>query len=299
MDWFLDLRAHSHGGPVGTLKITDGHKVFPDATALLADIAGRDVFLMAHGYNVNRPHGTAALSEFKSKLQAGIGTGPVFIGILWPGDCILPIFIDYVWEGSEAEESGQLVGEFVRDRLAAVSGTITFASHSLGARVVLNAVQTLANAANAPRVRNLILFAGAIEDDTLLNEFNAAANQVDRISIVYSLEDHVLALAYPAGNLIGGLIERDDPNLKAALGRLGPTAAWPGKILANPRLPDDWDYGHTDYMSTDPIPGDYPLPVTVPDPSSPPPATGAPLPSTDDWKPCWSAAFAATRWHLP
>jgi hypothetical protein len=299
MDWFLDLRAHSHGGPVGTLKITDGAKVFPDASALLADIAGRDVFLMAHGYNVNRPHGTAALNSFKAKLQVGIGTGPVFIGILWPGDCILPIFIDYVWEGSEAETSGQLVGEFVRDTLAATAATITFASHSLGARVVLNAVQTLANASNAPRVRNLILFAGAIEDDTLLNEFNAAANQVDRISVVYSLQDHVLALAYPAGNLIGGLIERDDPNLKAALGRLGPTAAWPGKILANPRLPDAWDYGHTDYTSTTFIPGDFPLPVTIPDPSTPLPPDGCPPAAGDKWKPCWSPALAATRWLLP
>lgn len=294
MDWFIDLRAWGHGGPVGSLKISDGTRFFNDATALLNDIRGRDVFLMAHGYNVNRDHGTKSLTQWKSKLK--IGTQPVFIGVLWPGDCVLPIFIDYVWEGSEAEKSGTMLGEFVRDNFGS-AGSLTFASHSLGARVVLQAIQTLADSA---RVRNLILLAAAIEDDTLLHEFNNAANKVDRISVVYSLEDHVLQLAYPGGNLIGGLIERGDPNIKAALGRLGPNAAWPGKIIPNPRLPTIWNYGHTDYMTTDPVIGDYGLPITLYDPSTKTaPPDGTPATMGGSWKPCWSPAYAATRWLLP
>ena len=297
MDWFLDLRAWGHGGPVGTLKVSDGTKFYADARALLDDIRGRDVFLMAHGYNVNREHGTKSLGQWKSKLQFGIGTNAVFIGVLWPGDCVLPIFIDYVWEGSEAEKSGTMLGEFVRDNFG-FAASLTFASHSLGARVVLQAIQTLAD---SNRVRNLILMAAAIEDDTLLREFNAAANKVDRVSVVYSLEDHVLQLAYPGGNLIGGLIERGDPNVKAALGRLGPSEPWPGKIIPNPRLPSFWDYGHTDYMTTDPVPGDFALPVFVPDPSlsSLPSGMVPAMAPGDSWKPCWSPGYAATRWLLP
>jgi Alpha/beta hydrolase of unknown function (DUF900) len=295
MNWFLDLRAWGHGGPVGTLKVSDGTKFYSDASALLADVRGRDVFLMAHGYNVDREHGTESLNQWKSKLQ--IGSQPVFIGVLWPGDCVLPIFIDYVWEGSEAEKSGTMLGEFVRDNLS-IAASLTFASHSLGARVVLEAIQNLGA---SQRVRNLILLAGAIEDDTLLHEFNGAANKVDRISIVYSLEDHVLQLAYPGGNLIGGLIERGDPNVKAALGRLGPSAPWPGKILLNPRLPSLWNYGHTDYMTTDPVVGDFTQPVNVPDPNTATLPAGM-LPAMapgDTWKPCWSPGYASTRWLLP
>jgi hypothetical protein len=295
MNWFLDLRAWGHGGPVGTLKVSDGTRFYADASDLLNDIRGRDVFLMAHGYNVNREHGTHSLNQWKSKLE--VKAQPVFIGVLWPGDCVLPIFIDYVWEGSEAEKSGTLLGEFVRDNFA-IAASLTFASHSLGARVVLQAIQTLAD---SDRVKNLILLAAAIEDDTLLREFNRAAQKVDRISVVYSLEDHVLQLAYPGGNLIGGLIERGNPNVKAALGRLGPSAPWAGKILPNPRLPSYWKYGHTDYMTTNPVTGDFTLPVNVPDPSiSAYPSGMVPALAPDPaWKPCWSPAYAATRWLLP
>ena len=296
MEWFLDLRAQSRGGPVGTLKVSDGTTFYPDASDLLNEVRGRDVILMAHGYNVNREHGTASLTQWKAKLLGGIGTGPVFIGVLWPGDCVLPIFIDYVWEGSEAEKSGTMLGEFVRENFGA-AGSLTFASHSLGARVVLQAVQTF-GVKNETRVRNLILLAPAIEDDTLLHEFNGAAVQIDRISVVYSMEDHVLQLAYPAGNLLGGLIERGDPNVKAALGRLGPSAGWPGKIVANPRLPDAWNYGHTDYMTMDVVALSYsPSAAGIPDPTTT--ALPAGTPAGAEWKPCWSAAFAASRWLLP
>ncbi len=280
---------------MGTLKVGDGTKFFKDASGLLDDIRGREVFLMAHGYNVNRDHGTRSLTQWKTKLK--IAPAPVFIGVLWPGDCILPVFIDYVWEGSEAEKSGTMLGEFVRDNFG-FAASLSFASHSLGARVVLQAIQTLAD---SERVRNLVLFAAAIEDDTLLREFNGAANKVDRISIVYSLEDHVLQLAYPAGNLIGGLIERGDPNVKAALGRLGPSAPWAGKILPNPRLPSYWKFGHTDYMTTNAVEGDFLRPVNVPDPSIQELPTGmVPVMAPgDSWKPCWAPGYAATRWLIP
>ena len=294
MDWFLDLRAWGRGGPVGTLKVSDGTKFYADANGLLNDIRGRDVFLMAHGYHVDRENGTRSLIQWKSKLE--IDAQPVFIGVLWPGDCVLPIFIDYVWEGSEAEKSGTMLGEFVRDNFG-FAASLTFGSHSLGARVVLQAIQTLAD---SNRVRNLILLAAAIEDDTLLHEFNGAAKKVDRVSIVYSLEDHVLQLAYPAGNLIGGLIERGDPNVKAALGRLGPSVPM-ANIVPNPRLPSFWKYGHTDYMPTNPVAESFTLPVKVPDPNiqALPSGMVPTMAPGDTWKPCWSSGYAATRWLLP
>jgi len=296
MDWFIDLRAWGRGGPIGTLKLSDGTRFYPDPSPFLSAISGRDLFFMTHGYNVDRQHGTDSLTQWKSKLK--IDANCVFVGILWPGDSVLPIFIDYVWEGSEAMMSGTMVGKFVRDSLDS-AGSLTFASHSLGARVVLQAIQTFAG---FRRVRNLIMFAAAIEDDTLFHEFNEAANNVDRISVVYSLEDHVLELAYPGGNLIGGLIERGDPNVKAALGRLGPNAPWPGKIIPNPRLPSSWEYGHTDYMTSGAAIGDFTIPVSIPDPSAvapPPGMVPAAVEGDDTWKPCWSPAFAASRWLLP
>jgi hypothetical protein len=295
MDWFLDLRAWGSGGPVGTLKVSDGTKFYQDASSLLNAVRGRDVFLMAHGYHVDRARGIQSLSAWKSTLE--IDAEPLFIGVLWPGDCVLPIFIDYVWEGSEAEKSGTMLGEFVRDSFG-FAASLTFASHSLGARVVLQAIQTLAD---SDRVKNLILLAAAIEDDTLMREFSGAAKKVDRISVVYSFEDHVLQLAYPAGNLIGGLVERGDPNVKAALGRLGPSAPM-ANIVPNQRLPSFWNYGHTDYLPSGPVAGNFTQAVKVPDDPATQTLPGGMVPAMapgDSWKPCWSAGYAASRWLLP
>ncbi|HEY5329081.1 MAG TPA: alpha/beta hydrolase [Acidobacteriaceae bacterium] len=295
MDWFLDLRAHGHGGPVGTLKVGDGTKFFDDFSDLFAAVRGRDVILMAHGYNVNRSHGTQSLNQWKARFHPGDNS--VFIGILWPGDCILPIFIDYVWEGSEAQKSGKLVGEFVQANFGAAA-SLTFISHSLGARVVLEAIASLADDA---RVRELILLAAAVEDDTLLHEFADAAGKAARITAVHSMEDHVLQMAYPAGNLLGGLLERGDPNVKAALGRVGAADPVAANIVVDPMLPVSWDYGHTDYLSTDSPGSEYEQPVKIPetygDPE--PPETPPDIEQHNQWKPCWSPAFATTRWMQP
>lgn len=296
MDFFLDLRAHSHGGPVGTLKVEDGNGQLTTTTALVKAIAGREVYLMAHGYNVNRQHGMEALTNFAAGFVAGLAPGPppVCVGILWPGDCVIPIFIDYIWEGNEAEKSGQMVGELIANHFAGAA-SITLASHSLGARVVLNALETMQKAATPLPVRDLILFAGAIEDDTLLKEFSKAAQGAGRITVVYSGQDKVLELAYPGGNLLGGLLERGDPNLIAALGRHGPSQPWPGKIVADPPLPPAWNFGHTDYLSDDPLSIVFPQPVNPTNPATTNPTYGGAAVGSV-WKPCWTPAFTATRW---
>jgi hypothetical protein len=289
MDWFIDLRAHAHGGPVGTLKITDGQGGLYETADLVAAMQGRDVLLMAHGYNVNRPNGELALNNFKSAL---VDPAPLFIGVLWPGDCVLPIFIDYVWEGGEANKSGDLLGAFVNSNFSGAA-SVSFASHSLGARLVLRALVALQD---PMRVRQLILLAAAVEDDSLTNSFVAAADRVDHISVVYSMEDDVLKMAYPAGNLLGFIANHDTPNVKAALGRLGPLAARPN-IWTTGKLPDVWNFGHLDYLSETKLAGSFVQPVNVYDSDSTD-TEPQPFPSEltpENWKPCWSPAFVSTR----
>lgn len=291
-DWFIDLRAHSHGGPVGTLKITDGQGGLYSVADLRSAINGQDVLLMAHGYNVNRPNGVVSLNNFKAALAA---PAPFFIGILWPGDCILPIFIDYVWEGGEANKSGDLLGQFVASQLAPVALSISYASHSLGARVVLRALAAMGKGA---KVRQAVLMAAAVENNSLTADFDNAADAVEHISVVASRKDYVLELAYPPGNLVGSLFDEDSPNLKAALGRSGPTQnrdnLWP-----TAKLPDSWNYGHLDYLSHDPMAGVIPETDTVPDPASTSkwPANLPVALETAKWKPCWSPSFLSSRWH--
>jgi hypothetical protein len=297
-NWFIDLRADSRGGPVGTLKLTDGAGNFRALADLLDAIRGVDFFLMTHGFENDRQQGTDALNEWKTHLN--IEPEPFYIGVLWPGDCFIPIFINYIWEGSEAQKSGTMLGQFVDQNFGAAA-SVSFGSHSLGVRVMLQAIRQLTQVGTDRPARRLLTLAAAIEDDTLINEFKDAAAKVQGITVVYSLQDHVLALAYPAGNLIGGILERGDANLKAALGRSGPVDPVPANFIGNPRLPDTWSYGHTDYLTGAQVVGDFPQPVGIPGPGTTAAAGPGPagLPAgLQQWKPCWSADFVSSRWMV-
>jgi len=172
--WFLSTRAQSVGGPVGPVKILDSDRPgYPSDLAqdLLAAIRGREVFFGVHGFEVNQADGIAHLTYWFNNLQIG---DAVPIGILWPGDCILPVFVDYIVEGHEAIRSGKLLAEFVNANFTgAVS--LCFASHSLGARVVLKAIDGLSASF---RIRRALLMAGAIDNNCLTGEYSNAAKKV-------------------------------------------------------------------------------------------------------------------------
>jgi hypothetical protein len=141
-------------------------------------------------------------------------------------------------------------------------------------------------------VRRLILMAGAIEDDCLVNEYRAAAAKAAEIFVLSSRSDAVLEFAFPVGNLVGEIIMRGHPYNKTALGRDGPSqpirlsqrgGAW--------QIPQPWHYGHLDYLPKNTTAPAIPPPVAAPDPTS-----GVPInPAPDGWKPSWSAGAVSTQ----
>ena len=265
--WYLSTRVQSRGGPAGPVKILDADRPgYPgDLTSeLLAAIRGREVFFAAHGFNVPQADGIAHLSQWFAKTDLA---NAVSIGILWPGDAVIPILIDYVIEGNEAIMSGKLLAAFLNIYFTgAVS--LCFASHSLGARVVL---QTIRGLAKNFYIRRTLLMAGAIDDNCLNAEYGAAARKVESISLLASTRDAVLALAYPVGNPLQGIIDRGHPYYHAALGREGP--AQPN--LLSPRLHPDWqipanlDYGHLDYLPGQTITAAFSGAVDIPPDNGP------------------------------
>lgn len=261
---------------------------------LLDAIRGREIFLGTHGFEVNQADGIAHLTYWFNNLQIG---SAIPIGILWPGDCILPIFVDYIVEGREAINSGKELSTFLNANLTGAA-SFSFASHSLGARVVL---QTIAGLDGGPQIRRVLLMAGAIDDNCFTAEYSAAADKIEEISILASTCDDVLAFAYPLGNPLQGIIDRGHPYYHAALGRTGP--AQPS--LVGPRLHPNWQipstlaYGHHNYLPSQPITAAFSLNVDIPPDNGPNPPVGtpAPLALNDLWKPAWSAAFASTRFE--
>jgi hypothetical protein len=294
--WFLSTRAQSVGGPVGSVKILDADRpgCSTDLTAeLLAAIRGREIFFATHGFEVNQADGISHLSYWLANLQIG---GAVPIGILWPGDCIVPIFVDYIAEGREAIQSGQLLSAFLN---ANFNGTASFcfASHSLGARVVLQTIDGLS--ANC-RVRRVLLMAPAIDNNCLTNEYRNAASKIDEISILASTRDDVLALAFPLGNPLQGILDSGHPYYHAALGREGPAQPYPPSPKLHPgwQIPANFNYGHHDYLPGAQLAAQFPLLIDIPpdDGPCPPAETPPPICNPDVWKPAWSAAFAASRY---
>src|SRR5579864_7360082 len=159
MTRFLDVRLDPVGGTLAkSVAINQGTSFNDyqgmDMNQLTSDIRGQHVLIGTHGYNVNRADGIACLSNWEGLLQ--LAAPSVFVGLLWPGDSIWAHGLDYPEEPKIANEAGLLIAPFL-DTNFGDAASISFASHSLGARVVLQTVSMM----SLP-VRRATLMAGAI-----------------------------------------------------------------------------------------------------------------------------------------
>jgi hypothetical protein len=290
MTRFLDVRLSPTGGNLAaSVAINQGTDIgnYQSLTRaqLIADLQGRHVLIAAHGFNVNRADGIAHLSNWEGLLQ--LPAPSVFVGLLWPGDSIWAHGLDYPEEPRIADEAGRLIAPFL-DSTFGGAASISFASHSLGARVVLETVSKM----SLP-VRRINLMAGAIDDNCLNTEFQAAAARIGEISALASTKDKVLSAAFPLGNFFAGIIAEGHPWWHAALGHRGPSHPLPGNFQAPFEIPDNWSFGHGNYLQIDPAPvPPIALPQDVPPNGSAQPAGGA-----RGWQEAWSAAFSSTRFR--
>ena len=287
MTIFLDLRLHPVGGELSSrVAICQGTSI-SDYAGLLQDdlleaVRGRNLLIATHGFNVNRTDGIATLSNWDKLLH--LGPGAAFLGLLWPGDSIWAHGLDYPDEPKVADEAGALLAAFIEVNLQE-SASISFASHSLGARVVLSTIKNLHQ-----RVRRLTLMAGAIDDNCLNAEFQLAAAKVGEISVLASKEDKVLSRLFPLGNFFGGLLDQGHPWWHAAIGHCGPQRSWPANFAAPFLIPGDWEFQHGDYLHIDANPPALNPPVIVPPQGAPKPAGGA-----AGWQEAFTAGFESTR----
>ena len=309
--YFIDLRADSAGGnpvaDVGDIVIRSDAEPNPNPSmslepALLGAVHGRDVLFGTHGFHVTRADGIANLSHWTEWLN--LGPNGIFVGVLWPGDARWVPFIDYPIEGDEAIKSGQLLALYLLAKFMGAA-SVSFVSHSLGARVVLEAIRGLKG---SKKIKTVTLMAAAIDDTCLSDEYQDAAGQMQKISVLASRSDDVLKLAFPAGNLVSGIITRGDPYWHGALGRFGPNPPdQPSPVFPTPILPDTWQFGHFCYINCQGQvcgpPGEaasfQPSLLVVPsqnDAALPPSALGQPQGSEIlNWRQSWAAGFVSSR----
>jgi len=207
--------------------------------AVRAWVASRDVVLAIHGFNVPRPHGVVSLAALEAYLD--LPPNYRFFGVLWPGDFWLPL-VDYPWEAGHAVKAGQKIARYANDIFASAA-SISFISHSLGGRVLLEAVQNLERPA-----AQLCVTAGAVDDDCLDGQYLKAEQNALRTSVLSSLNDKVLQLAYPVGDFVSDVLLGDgDSPWRPALGRAGPKPPYAPPIFEEP-IPQGLGYDHGDYL---------------------------------------------------
>jgi len=293
--YFLNARALPIGGGVGPLKVLDDTNAVHPVSDLVSAVHGHDVLLVTHGFNVNQMDGLQGLSNWAKLLNLG---SAVCVGMLWPGDARWIHVVDYPVEGNEAMSAGNALASFINTNFSGAL-SLSFASHSLGARMVL---QTIAGLSRS--VRGLLLMAGAIDNTCLSSEYAAAASKVQSISLLASHSDDVLEWAFPSGNFVSGLFSRGVPYIHEAMGREGPAEPYPSpdNIHADWQIPDGWNFGHGSYLPPSPLgpnPIRYPALPSFPPPDMAPPPDFAPAELKANatlWQPGFSAAVQTSRW---
>ncbi len=295
MTQFLDLRLQPVGGELaGQVAVFQGTSLanYTGATMgdLLTAINGRHVLIATHGFNVNRENGIASLSNWGSLLQ--LGSGAAFVGLLWPGDSVWAHGLDYPGEARVADDAGARLGAFIDANLLGAA-SVSFASHSLGARVVLATIASM----KMP-VRRLTLMAGAIDDDCLTAEFETVAARIGAVSALASMKDTVLSHLFPLGNFVAGILTQGHPWWHAAIGHCGPQQTWPGNFESPFMIPDAWNFDHGNYLQIDQRPAPaMQLPVTVPGQGANYPILDAAGNAVAGWQETFTAGFESSRFR--
>jgi alpha/beta hydrolase family protein DUF900 len=246
MTLYLSCRSRSVGGAVVDPRVLEGDGTTSPlalsavgATQTAARAAGKNVLLGVHGFNVSYEHGACSLGQLEPHLD--LTASDVFFGVLWPGDSWLPI-VNYPFEGDVSMDCGRRLAAFCRSVFASAQ-SISFVSHSLGARLVVEAVKNLDRPA-----RTVCLTAPAINRDCLATEYAAAAANSAAISILASRQDLVLKVAFRIGDPIADALHDDHALFETALGSAGPPTPAAPPIVPPWQIPDQAGYGHGDYL---------------------------------------------------
>ena len=247
MIYLLDFRTADTGGAV-----SPGILVTGPGLGTVHDLrAESQITVLTHGFNVSRPSGTATLLRL-ARLMPADGA---YLCVLWPGDHFVRV-ISYPFEGNYADDTAAALSRYIGDTIGR-GARISFVSHSLGARVVLETLKRL-NQANYTAAQ-VCLQAAAIDDFSVADpsKYLSTMAKAERVAVLASRGDFVLSLAYPAGDLLQAFFffRKDVPGL--ALGFHGPK---PFKTTAVPRQVYHEQIGgmgvnHGDYFPDEPPTG--------------------------------------------
>lgn len=233
------------------------------------------VCFIVHGFNVPLDHGVKtggpAAQEYEAlgELAVRMTGADMVVPVLWPGDGF--IAWSYFTAFTHCKTTGARFADFLLSR-AFSPDEVSFVSHSLGARVVLEGVSQAVQRVTPPQALQfgLAIMAAAAVDDNVLDTgaYQAGLAALPRVVVLSSMDDTVLDRWFVLGDAIEGALWDDYRDAGGgdgrALGRFGPTFVDGSTV----RGKTEW-YEITDGQDH----GDY-LPEAYGDPSPPPYVNG-------------------------
>jgi hypothetical protein len=224
----LSLRSQpERGGPV--------RATVDDKDRLARDTAWRHLLVLVHGFNNSESQAEESYDEYVGILRPGLEQSRVAPDVVaklhWPGnEAIGPFsifdFAGYPVDIARALQSVAPLATFLSQLIASqpAGRLISFVGHSLGCRLIAEAMCTLGTGGSAaPPLAVVSLMAAAVpvalaEAGGKLVPAPAAARKVLK---AYSRQDWVLWLAFPAGQSLAAAAGIEPAPYVEAIGRNG------------------------------------------------------------------------------
>ena len=159
--------------------------------------ASRDILLYVHGYNNSFDDAATSLAE----LQHGTRFKGISLFFSWPSRGRL---LAYWTDEREASRSTDDFVRYLHLVLQSRAGKVTVVAHSMGNRVVTEALARIAAERQAPHMgrpfHNIVLAAADIDPDTLSSRIPAILTIADRVTIYFSRADRATAASKAVHN---------------------------------------------------------------------------------------------------
>ena len=164
-------------------------------------LAAGHFVIFVHGYNVRRGAATSSYSEFRDHLEY-CGARAKVLELHWPGDRNWGVISGacYPLKILTAKAAGAKLAEWIEGCPA--DARFTLIAHSLGCRLVLEAIDALRRSSGMTRITSVCLMAAAVPAKYIRSDrLGPRPGEDTHWHILYSRGDHVLRWLFPIGEL--------------------------------------------------------------------------------------------------
>ncbi len=170
-----------------------------DSMLMFHECTGKRVLMLVHGFNVTASSALSTYQEIENnftllKDYAGNELYDVIIGYLWPGD---DHGLEYYQAKKHALQAAKHMSKTI-EQLTSCAASIDLFAHSMGNRLMLEALKPLTKNPSKRPIRNFYSLAPAVDNESLEKgeEYYPSTKQCDHIFVFHSERDDVLKYLY-------------------------------------------------------------------------------------------------------